>query len=149
MMAVREAREADYEAVVELLGCASLPAAGVSDHFKHFLVATNEHEIVGAIGLEVYDDDALLRSAVVKSSVQNKGIGSRLFNAIVNHANSLGIRRLILLTNTAEQYFTSKGFKKIDESSVTGRIRTSVEFTGACPSHAACMELILSPEGQS
>jgi hypothetical protein len=26
---------------------------------------------------------------------------------------------------------------------VTGPITTSVEFTGACPSHAACMELNL------
>ncbi len=146
MIGIRKSREADYKTVTELLESASLPTAGVSDHFKHFFVAEHEREIVGVIGLEVYDDVALLRSAAVKSSEQNKGIGSQLCNALVENAKVLGVRRLILLTNTAEQYFARKGFNKIDEKSVTGPIRTSVEFTGACPSHAACMELVLRSE---
>ncbi len=146
MIGIRKSREADYEAVAELLRDASLPTAGVAEHFKHFLVAENAEGIVGAIGLEVYGDVALLRSAVVKFSEQNKGIGSMLYDAVIENSRALGVQRLILLTNTAEQYFARRGFRKIDEKSVTGPVRTSVEFTGACPSHAACMELTLNSE---
>ena len=143
---IRKTSEADYNAVAELLKSASLPTEGVVEHFQHFLVAENDSGIVATIGLEVYGDMALLRSAVVHPSLQNKGLGSLLYNHLIENARSLGVRRLILLTNTAEKYFAKKGFQMIDAKSVSGPITRSVEFTGACPSTAACMELILNPE---
>ncbi len=143
---VRKAVEADYDTVARLLESASLPTLGVADHFSNFLVVENSNGIVGAIGLEVYDDVGLLRSAVVDASMQNKGVGSLLYENLLRHAKTLGVRRLILLTNTAEKYFEKKGFRRIDQNSVTGPIRQSAEFSGACPSHAACMELILKED---
>lgn len=140
---IRNARQADYPHVARLLQASSLPTAGVAGHFGNFLVAENGDDIVGAIGLEVYDDVGLLRSAVVESSLQNTGIGSRLYEELLRRAHRLGVRRIILLTNTAQRYFERKGFRTIDQKSVTGPITNSVEFSGACPSHAACMELIL------
>ncbi len=143
---IRKSSEADYPAVAKLLQSASLPTEGIVDHFQHFLVAESGGEIVGAIGLEVYGDTALLRSAVVHPSQQNIGIGSMLYNNLIETATSLGVRRLILLTDTAEKYFAKKGFRKIDVKSVAGPITQSVEFTGACPSTAVCMELYLNSE---
>ena len=140
---IRNASEADYDAVAALLEAASLPTEGVAEHLRHFLVAENGDGIVGAIGLEVYGDTAFLRSAVVQPTQQSKGIGGLLYNQLIDNAKVLGISRLILLTDTAEKYFGRKGFRKIDAQSVTGPITTSVEFTGACPSHAVCMELVL------
>ena len=110
---------------------------------QRFLVAERNGTIIGSIGLEVYGDTALLRSAVVSASEQRKGIGGMLYNRNVQQARSLGVKRLILLTNTAEEYFARKGFKTVYQKSVTGPITTSAEFTGSCPSHAACMELVL------
>ncbi|MBI5474449.1 MAG: GNAT family N-acetyltransferase [Ignavibacteriae bacterium] len=143
---IRQANEADYAAVAALLTSASLPIEGVEVHFRNFLVAESVGDIVGAIGMEVYDDTALLRSAVVHPSQQNKGIGSMLYNNLIETATSLGVKRLILLTNTAEKYFAKKGFRKIDAKLVAGPITQSVEFTGACPSTAVCMELYLNSE---
>lgn len=140
---VRKAEQADYNRVMRLLESASLPTVGVAGHFGNFLVAETGGRVIGAIGLELYDDVGLLRSAVVDSSEQSKGVGSVLYNTLIDHAKQLGVRRLILLTNTAEGYFAKRGFKKIDPNSVVGPIRTSVEFSGACPTHAACMELFL------
>jgi amino-acid N-acetyltransferase len=140
---IREATLLDLEKIHHLLESASLPTLGVSENLKHFLVAESEGTIVGAIGLEVYGDTALLRSAVIAAEEQRKGIGSLLYNHNLSQARDLGVKRLILLTNTAEAYFACKGFKKIDQKSVSGPVATSVEFTGACPSHAACMELVL------
>jgi amino-acid N-acetyltransferase len=140
---VRQATRADLADIEQLLESASLPTPGVAKHIRHFLVAENEGTVVGAIGLEVYGETALLRSAVVAEGLRKTGIGGLLYLQNVEQARRLGVRRLILLTNTAQEYFARKGFRLIDQQSVTGPITTSVEFTGACPSHAACMELML------
>jgi amino-acid N-acetyltransferase len=140
---IRQAAPTDINAVKSLLESASLPTLGVSEHFQHFLVAEASEVIVGAIGLEVYDDTGLLRSAVVAPASQKSGIGSLLFQKNVDQARNLGVKRILLLTNTAEKYFERKGFVRIDQKSVTGAVTTSVEFSGACPAHAACMELKL------
>ena len=142
-LTVRQATPDDLERIKELLESASLPTLGVAEHVHHFLVAGEEGTIAATIGLEVYGETALLRSAVVAPNQQNKGIGSLLYKHNLEQARRLGIKRLLLLTNTAEEYFARKGFKKIDQKSITGPVTTSVEFSGACPSHAACMELIL------
>lgn len=145
-MKIRNASDADYTAVATLLQSASLPVEGVAEHFQRFLVAENDTGIIGAIGLEMYADTALLRSAVLHPSLQNKGVGTLLYDCLIEMAKSAGVKRLILLTDTAEEYFARKGFRRIDAKSVTGPITTSVEFTGACPSHAACMELYLTED---
>lgn len=140
---VRQATLEDLPSIRKLLESASLPTPGVEEHLRHFLVAEITGSVAGAIGLEVYGDTALLRSAVVSQKEQGKGIGGLLYLRNLEQARRLGVRRLILLTNTAEKYFERKGFRKIDQKMVSGPVTTSVEFSGACPAHAACMELIL------
>ena len=34
-------------------------------------------------------------------------------------------------------------FRKVDRSTITGALRGSAEFTGACPDSALCMERVL------
>lgn len=143
-ISIRQTTPQDLAGVTRLLESASLPTLGVAEHLAHFLVSEQDGIIVGAIGLEVYGDTALLRSAVVTPALQNKGIGSMLYKSNLDQARLLGVQRLVLLTNTAEEYFARKGFRKIDQKSVTGPVTASAEFTGACPSHAACMELNLT-----
>ncbi len=140
---IRQSTHDDLDGIKRLLESASLPTLGVAEHVHHFLVAEQDGIIIGAIGLEVYGETALLRSAVVAPELRNKGVGGSLYTSNFEQARRLGIQRLVLLTNTAEEYFARKGFKKIEQKNVTGPITTSVEFTGACPSHAACMELLL------
>jgi amino-acid N-acetyltransferase len=140
---IRQASADDLSAIEALLKLESLPREGVAEHIHHFLVAERGGKIIGAIGLEAYGDTGLLRSAVVVADLRNTGIGSMLYNHNLEQAQRLGIRRLLLLTNTAEQYFARKGFRTIDQKNVSGAVTTSVEFSGACPAHAVCMELML------
>jgi N-acetylglutamate synthase-like GNAT family acetyltransferase len=48
--------------------------------------------IIGAIGLEVYGISGLLRSAAIHPGYQNKGIGSKLYDKLIQHVKSLGIK---------------------------------------------------------
>lgn len=140
---IRDATPADFDDIARLLAAESLPVAGVADHLQRYLVAERDGQTIGAMGLEVYGETGLLRSAVVAQDVKNQGIGGTLYDELIKKARRLGISRLLLLTNTAEEYFRRRGFRTIDQESVTGPVRSSVEFSGACPTHAACMELIL------
>jgi len=140
---INPAEEPDLPGVEALLKRSGLPTLGVAEHFRSFLVAKEGPRLVGAIGLEVYGDTGLLRSAVVDPAVRNAGIGSMLYDELIGLARSKGIGKLVLLTNTAEAYFARKGFKSIDRATLSGPVTTSVEFSDACPSHAVCMELTL------
>jgi amino-acid N-acetyltransferase len=82
----------------------------------------------------------------VTPSNRNRGLGTLLYNALLEYAKKRGVKRLVLLTNTAEEYFHRKGFVRIDRASLSGPLTTSAEFTGACPSSAVCMELTLQYE---
>lgn len=139
-MTIRPAQARDLPVILQLLRDANLPIQGVSEHLDTFLVAQDDSDVVGAVGLELYGDIGLLRSAVVHESHRSSGIGTLLYERLREFASSKGVRRLVLLTTTAEKYFARKGFTIIEPQNLTGSILTSSEFTGACPSTAVCME---------
>jgi amino-acid N-acetyltransferase len=140
---LRNAGPEDLEMVITFLTAAGLPAAGVAEHLRSFLIAEKRKACVGVGGLEIYGDVALLRSLAVCQEERNSGIGVTLLEQLMTNAHSRGIVRLVLLTTTAEHYFLRKGFVRIDRSALSGPITGSKEFTGACPSTAVCMELRL------
>jgi amino-acid N-acetyltransferase len=141
---IRQARPEDLGRITELLQTASLPTAGIAEHAGTFLVAEADRAIIGAIGLEVYGETGLLRSAVVDAAIRSEGIGSALCAELLVLARTLGVKKLILLTTTAEEYFRRKGFQTIDRTTVEGPVTQSEEFRGACPASAVCMEVLLS-----
>jgi amino-acid N-acetyltransferase len=140
---IRPAKRKDLDDILKLLEEVSLPTLGVSKHLHNYLVARDGETLVGAIGMELYGETGLLRSAAVSPGWQGKGVGGRLYDALIGNARELGIDRLVLLTNTAEKYFARRGFKTIDRATLSGPVTLSVEFTDACPSHAVCMMLEL------
>lgn len=140
---VRAAGVHDHLAVLALLEASKLPVADVPATLDHFLVAERGGAIIGAIGLEVYGESALLRSAVVGAGEQGKGIGIALVDALLDDARTRGLTTLILLTTTAERWFPRFGFELITRKEVPQAVQASAEFRGACPASAAVMRLTL------
>ena len=62
--------QGDEKEIVKLLSQAKLPAQDLTlEKLKHFLVAKGkEGSVIGAIGVELYQDVGLLRSLVVHPS---------------------------------------------------------------------------------
>ena len=137
--AVRSATSRDRQAVIRLLQAAALPTDGVPATLHDFYVAEDHGRIVGAIGLELYGDDGLLRSAVVDPGVRGAGIGEALVRRVLDHARTRGVRDVYLLTTTAEHYFPRFGFQRIDRQEVPVGVQASVEFREACPASAVAM----------
>ncbi|HMK37876.1 MAG TPA: arsenic resistance N-acetyltransferase ArsN2, partial [Bacteroidota bacterium] len=133
----------DTGEIEDLLRASGLPVEGVQAHIRDFFITREGPAITGVIGLEQYGEDGLLRSLAVREPDRSKGIGSRLCLRLIDEARTRGIRRLVLLTTTAGEYFSVRGFRIIDRSSIAGGLRDSAEFRGACPASATCMERLL------
>jgi amino-acid N-acetyltransferase len=140
---IERARPGDIGEIEDLLTVSDLPIEGASAHLEHFFVARDGGSLAGVIGLEQYGEDGLLRSLAVRESHRSKGIGNNLYLRLIDEARALGIRRLILLTTTAEVYFSARGFRKAGRDTIKGALQQSAEFTGACPESALCMERVL------
>jgi amino-acid N-acetyltransferase len=134
------ARSADFPAIVRLLDDAGLPHADLTPgHLAHFLVLREGDEIVGVVGMEVRDDAGLLRSLAVAADRRGGGCAARLVDALEARARAAGIRTLYLLTTTAEAFFARRGYASTDRGAVPDAILATEEFSGICPSTAACM----------
>jgi amino-acid N-acetyltransferase len=138
-MRIRETTSGDLDAVESLLSANDLPLEGVRENFSSFVVAEDNGEIAGAIGLEKFGPVALLRSAVVSPEHRGSGIGRRLVQQILDRASNEGIEQLFLLTTTAEKYFPRFGFSSTTRSEVPASVKASAEFQGACPDTAVVM----------
>ena len=67
---IRPAKKNDLENLSELLERLELPLAGVQEHFSNFLVAEKNRRVIGAVGLEIYENVGLLRSLAVEPTEQ-------------------------------------------------------------------------------
>ncbi|MEO7041659.1 MAG: arsenic resistance N-acetyltransferase ArsN2 [Gemmatimonadaceae bacterium] len=136
---LRPANAADLVSVEQLLEENGLPRDGVREALDDFIVAELGGQVVGAIGLEVYGNCALLRSAVVKDTERGTGLGARLVDGILERAGGHSVQSVYLLTTTAEDYFPRFGFAPTARDEVPSQLNQSVEFRGACPDTAVVM----------
>jgi amino-acid N-acetyltransferase len=141
---IRPATPEDFSGVVRLLQASDLPTAGLDPSLSDFLVAEDRGRMVGAVGLEVYGEYALLRSAVVDSENRGIGVGQDLIERLLLRAGSRGVREVYLLTTTAERYFPRFGFVSIPRALVATAVHASEEFRGACPDSAIAMRRVMT-----
>jgi len=140
---IRKATPADREQVHIVLTRASLPLGGIPDSLAGFVVAEEAGTIIGVGGVEDCGAEGLLRSIAVDQSARGRGIGKRNVEQLVDDARTEGRQSLYLLTNTAEDYFPSFGFVRVDRSSVPDSIRATQEFSTICSASAIVMKLEL------
>jgi amino-acid N-acetyltransferase len=89
--------------------------------------------------MELYGESALLRSMVVHPAYRNRHIAGDLVKLLEQKAISQGITAIYLLTETAENYFTKKGYEKISRKVVPAELLASTEFSHVCPASATVM----------
>jgi len=136
---ITPATPADARAIAALLRAADLPHEDIAPHLGHFLVARTGGAIVGAIGLEVYASDGLLRSLVVAPAHRGRGLGDELVRRLERAAAHWGVERFWLLTTTAEAFFARRGFQVTPRAAAPAEIAATHEFKSLCPATAICM----------
>lgn len=122
-IAIRPARPDELETIEGLLRTVSLPLFGAADFLDTFWIAENAGEVVGCVGLEVYEDAGLLRSAVVSKDMRGTGLGGRLTRRVIDEAKAAGVRDLYLFTMDAGPFFGHMGFENctMEDFSENGR----------------------------
>ncbi len=139
---LRPATAADREPIEALLLAAHLPTEGVAAILRakaaDFVVAEQAGGVVGAGGLEMTPDGALLRSVVVRDDLRSAGVGRRIVERLVHEADCRGVA-LYLLTTTAGNWFPRFGFSRVDRKSVPSAIGETWEFKTGCAQTAIAM----------
>ena len=141
----RAATPDDWPGIRALLQSCELPLAGVEDPVADFVVAAELAGVVGCVGIERHGIDALLRSCAVAGQHRGQGIGIALTEQAIALAKAMGIRHLVLLTTTAENFFPRFGFSRIRREQVPVSLRDAEEIRNACPakrgSGSGCKEI--------
>jgi amino-acid N-acetyltransferase len=138
-MTIRPLIPGEEPLVRTLLADAALPVEDLDGAAVAFLVATDDRDAIGAIGLETFGDVGLLRSLVVRTRARGGGIGGRLVDALELHARQRGLRQLVLLTQTAAPFFAARDYRVIERHAAPAPVQASAEFRSLCPASATCM----------
>ena len=136
---IRVARPADAPEIEQLLTTSALTFEGVSAHLEMFWVAQTGERLAGVGGIECYEADGLLRSVAVKASDRRKGLGAQLCDVVETQAKLAGIRRLFLLTESAEAFFAARHYHKIARNQAPVSIQSTDQFCRLCPDAAVLM----------
>ena len=137
---VRRATSIDQDRILSMLGEASLPADDlITNATVPFWVAEIEGRTVGAVGLEHFGPDGLLRSLVVAPEARRHGVGAALVESLERDARAAGVSRLLLLTQTADGFFARLGYEQIARDLAPPSMRAHPQFLGLCPASARCM----------
>jgi amino-acid N-acetyltransferase len=129
----------DLSAIRALLERSGLPTSDLESAQPEFAVIRRDGQVVAAGALQRFGTAALLRSVVVARERQGSGLGRSVVSELERLAQAAEIRRLVLLTQTAADFFARQGFRPIERSSASQDIQASEEFRSLCPSSALCM----------
>lgn len=129
--AIVPARPSHLPAICALLGELDLDHEGFDEQkMSEFLALENENGLMGCVGLEVFGEDAVLRSLAVSPSGRGIGYGWMLADMAINQARFRGVRRLYLVTEKASDFFAAKhGFRVFDLSTAPASVAASTTFT--------------------
>ncbi|MBS0418804.1 MAG: GNAT family N-acetyltransferase [Proteobacteria bacterium] len=141
---IRHGSQADLSAIESLLQSAGLPAddiRGIPGLLTWVVEAGGT--IQGAIALEPFGKEGLLRSLVVAPDARRHGLGRNLVMQLESDASSEGVRTLVLLTQTAAPFFRDLGYQAVGRDDVSSAVKSSAQFRSLCPASATCMSKIL------
>ena len=124
---------------MSLLQKNNLPTEDLNGNTKLFGTYEDE-ELIGIAGIELYGENALIRSVCVDEAYRSQGMAEILIEHIEQYARHKDACNLFLLTTTAENYFKRKGFVKIDRNAVPENVQLSTEFSSVCPTSAAVLK---------
>ncbi len=144
MAQLRAAAEQDLAGVRLLLEQAGLPTSDLTTSKPEFTILLDDGRIVAAGALERYGSAGLVRSVVVAGDRRGAGLGGIIVQELEKVAREAGLGRLILLTQTAAEFFAHQGYRVIGRNDVPQDVQGSEEFRSLCPASATCMMKLLS-----
>lgn len=144
MAELRAAADEDLAVVSLLLEQAGLPTTDLTTSKPEFTVLWDDGRIVAAGALQPFGSAALVRSVVVAGDRRGAGLGRIIVQELERVARAARIGSLILLTQTAAEFFAHRGYRIIERIGVPQDVQGSAEFRSLCPASATCMIKVLT-----
>jgi amino-acid N-acetyltransferase len=124
-VAIRPARTSDIKAIRKIIDTYSLQRRLLSketvmlyEDVQEFFVAEKDGAIIGCGALHVlWEDLGEVRTVAVNEEFRGQKIGHQILNAIIERAQSLGLKRLFCLTFETG-FFGKHGFTEIQGAPV-------------------------------
>jgi amino-acid N-acetyltransferase len=143
---LRTAVERDADDIRALLEQSALPTADIATSRPGFIVAYEDATLVAVGGLQRFGTTGLLRSVAVFPTRRGHGLGRAIVQKLEQAARDMGLTELVLLTQTAQQFFAERGYRVIQRECASAAVRESEEFKSLCPQSACCMSKLLVRE---
>jgi amino-acid N-acetyltransferase len=126
---IRSARTSDIKAIRKIIDTYSLQRRLLSketvmlyEDVQEFFVAEDNGVVIGCGALHVlWEDLGEVRTVAVNEEYRGQKIGHQIMNAIIERANTLGLKRLFCLTFETE-FFGKHGFKEIQGAPVEAEV---------------------------
>jgi amino-acid N-acetyltransferase len=129
----------DLTAIRALLERSALPTSDLESARPEFVVIRENGQVAAAGALQRFGSSALLRSVVVAPDRRGRGLGQAIVSELERMARAAQIVRLVLLTQTAAEFFTRQGYCAVERTTAPQDMQRSEEFRSLCPSSATCM----------
>ena len=139
-METKELYPDEFDSAFGLLSEAKLDFSDLKQPNIRLFRFEENGQTIGVGGLEIFGDQALLRSVAVKKEFQGKGLGKEMVAQIEQAARESAIKSFYLLTNTAPEFFRSIGYQQIDRNDFAEPLKQTAQFAGLCPVSAVCMK---------
>ncbi len=144
MTELRVACEEELAVVRVLLQRAGLPTSDLALVNPKFMVLRENGRVVAAGALQPFGSVALVRSVVVAGDRRGIGLGRLMVQELEKVARITRISELILLTESAAEFFARQGYRVIERINAPRDVQRSEEFRSLCPASAICMTKRLS-----
>lgn len=139
MIRVLPASAEDLTLIRALLEGCGLPTSDLQSARPEFAVVRENDEVVAAGALQRFGSTALLRSVAVAAEWRGGGFGQAIVRELERLALTVGITRIVLLTQTAVKFFAEQGYRVVERNTAPEDVRGSEEFRSLCPGSATCM----------
>jgi N-acetylglutamate synthase-like GNAT family acetyltransferase len=126
-------------AIRALLERSGLPTSDLESARPEFAVLRENGRVIAAGALQRFGSSALVRSVVVAPDRRGSGLGLTIVTELERMARAAQVSRLVLLTQTAAEFFARQGYRVIERGSAPQDMQGSEEFRSLCPSSATCM----------
>jgi amino-acid N-acetyltransferase len=129
----------DLLVIRALLETSGLPTSDLASARPEFAVVRERGQVVAVGALQRFGSSALLRSVVVAEGRRGSGLGRSIVAELERRARAHRVSHLILLTQTAAEFFARLGYRAIERSLAPQEMQRSEEFSSLCPGSATCM----------
>jgi N-acetylglutamate synthase-like GNAT family acetyltransferase len=118
---------------------AGLPADDVAEPSRLFWRFERDDVPVGFGGLEVFGEDALLRSLVTLPPVRRRGIGRSIVALIETEARTRGARNVYLVTTDLADFFAALGYAACERKTVPPAVAAAPHYENLSKVSATAM----------